>query len=250
MGSDQSDSGGPKLYTELASWWPLLSPHDDYAGEAEFIRETLCDACEEPPQTLLELGSGGGSNASHLKDHFRLTLVEISAGMLEVSRALNPECEHVAGDMRAARLGRLFDGVLVHDAIMYMTTEQDLRRAMETAFVHCRPGGAAIFLPDCVRENFLPATEHGGHDGEGRALRYLEWTWDPDPTDNTYVGDYVVVLREPDGAVRVVHDRHVEGLFGREDWLRLLREVGFRPEALTDPWEREVFVAVRPRGEV
>jgi hypothetical protein len=41
--------------------------------------------------------------------------------------------------------------VFVHDAVAYMTTERELRAAIETAFVHCRPGGAALFAPDHVR---------------------------------------------------------------------------------------------------
>src|SRR5690606_12595145 len=106
---------------------------------------------------------GGGNNASHLKAHARLTLVEPSEGMRAVSRALNPECEHLDGDMRTVRLGRTFDAVFVHDAVAYMTTEADLRRAMATAFLHTRPGGAALFAPDHVRETFVPGTDHGGH---------------------------------------------------------------------------------------
>ncbi len=146
--------------------------------------------------TLLELGSGGGNNASHLKARFSLVLVDRSPGMLQVSRALNPECEHVEGDMRTVRLGREFDAVFVHDAVVYMTTEADLRAAIETASVHCKPGGAVLFAPDHVRENFRPSTDHGGYDGVGRGLRYLEWTWDPDPADSTYIVDYAYLLRD------------------------------------------------------
>ena len=236
----------PKLYTELASWWHLLSSPDDYAEEAAFYRQVLCDACSSPLQTLLELGCGGGNNASHLKAHFRMTLIDCSPGMLAMSRALNPECEHVEGDMRTVRLGRLFDAVFVHDAIMYMTTEADLRKAMETTFVHCKPGGVALFVPDHVRETFRPTTQHGGHDGKDRGLRYLEWNYDPDETDTTYVTDYAYLLREKDGTVRVEYDRHVMGLFAREDWLRLLREVGFEPRIVHDSFGRELFVAVKP----
>jgi SAM-dependent methyltransferase len=244
--------GAPRLYGELASWWPLLSSPAEYAEEAAFYERTLLAACERPAPTLLELGSGGGNNASYLKARFQMALVDRSPGMLEVSRALNPECEHIEGDMRTVRLGRAFDCVLIHDAVVYMTTESDLRKAMETAFVHCRPGGAALFAPDHVRENFRSSTDHGGHDGESRSLRYLEWTWDPDPTDTTYVVDYAYLLRESDGSVHVERDRHIEGLFARADWLRLLSEVGFRPRVV--PLEHseleagacEVFVGSKP----
>ena len=221
-----------KLYDELAAWWPLFSPPEDYAEEAAFYLEALEGAADRGDGTLLELGCGGGNNASHMKTRYRLTLVDPSPGMLAHSRALNPECEHMEGDMRTLRLGREFDRVFVHDAVCYMTTEAELRAAMETAFVHCRPGGAALFAPDAVKERFRPSTDHGGADGEGRAVRFLEWSHDPDPEDSTCTVDYVVVLRDERGEVRVEHDRHLEGLFSTECWLRLLAEVGFEPRSL------------------
>src|SRR3989304_6513572 len=111
----------PKLYGPLAPWFHLLTAPEDYAEEAEFYRRVLTEACERPPRTLLELGSGGGNSAAHLKAHFRMTLVDLSHEMLEVSKGLNPECEHVQGDMRTVRLGREVDVVFVHDAVMYRT---------------------------------------------------------------------------------------------------------------------------------
>jgi SAM-dependent methyltransferase len=244
----------PRLYTDLAPWFHLLTAPADYAEEAAFFRRCFLEAAAAPPRTLLELGSGGGNMASHYKRYFQSTLVDLSPAMLDLSRRLNPECEHVPGDMRDVRLGRLFDAVFVHDAVMYLTTEADLARAIETAFVHCRPGGVAIFAPDYVRETFAPRTSHGGHDGDGRALRYLEWTWDPDPLDSTYVVEYAYLLREDGQPVQCVHDRHTEGLFSRDDWLRLLARAGFR--ASVRPLEHsevpagsvEIFVAVRDGG--
>jgi SAM-dependent methyltransferase len=243
-----------KLYDQLSSWWPVLSHPSDYAEEAAFYAKQLLEAGDLPRRTLLELGSGGGNNASHMKAHFQMTLVDPSPGMLAVSRELNPDCEHIQGDMRTVRLGREFDRVFIQDAICYMTTLDDLRAAIETAFIHCRPGGAALFCPDHVRETFRPSTDCGGHDAEGRSLRYLEWTWDPDPTDSTYTVDYAYMLRGSDGAVQVEHDRHIEGLFARSDWLRLIAEVGFEggrsvpvEHSEVEPGTYEVFLGVKPR---
>lgn len=242
----------PKLYHDLADWFHLLTAPEEYAEEAEFYRKRLAEACERPPRSVLELGSGGGNNASHMKAHFELTLVDLSPRMLELSRSINPECEHVVGDMRTVRLGREFDAVFVHDAVVYMTTEADLKAAIDTAFVHCRLGGAALFAPDHVRETFRPYTDHGGHDGDRRSLRYLEWTWDPDPDDTTYTVDFAYLLREADASVRVVPDRHIEGLFSRDTWLRLLSEAGFEARSVPfehseeEPGSLEVFVAKKP----
>ena len=153
----------------------------------------------------MELGSGGGNNASHMKAYATLTLTDLSPEMLELSRSLNPECEHIQGDMTTLQPGRPFDGVFVHDALPYLTTEEQLRAAIETAFVHTRPGGAAIFCPDHVRERFRESTDHGGHDGrdgDPRSLRYLQWTWDPAPDDTWYVDDFAYLLREGAGEPR------------------------------------------------
>lgn len=235
----------PKLYSDLAAWWPLLSAPAEYAPEAAVFIPLLEGTGVQPLETLLELGSGGGNTASHLKQRFHMTLVDLSPQMLEVSRALNPECEHLQGDMRTVRLGRTFDAVFIHDAIMYMTTEANLAAAITTAAAHCRPGGALLLAPDYTREGFEPSTDHGGHDGPDRALRYLEWSYDPDPEDDACTTDFAYLLRWPDGSVTVEHDRHRWGIFPRATWLRLLDEAGFTVKTVPDQWGRELFVGVK-----
>jgi SAM-dependent methyltransferase len=240
----------PLLYGELAPWFHLLTAPADYAQEAGLYRRLLVEACDGPVRTVLELGSGGGNNASHLKAHFELTLVDRSPEMLELSRSLNPECRHLAGDMRDVRLGETFDAVFVHDAVAYITTEADLAATVATAAEHVRPGGVVLFVPDYVRERFEPHTSHGGHDGEDRALRYLEWVWDPDPADTTYLCDFAYLLRDETGSVRCVQDRHVCGLFPRATWLELLEGAGLEASAHVteddeEPAGAELFVACK-----
>ena len=242
-----------KLYDELSSWWQLMSPAGEYAEEASFYSDMLHNAATLPVRTILELGSGGGNNASHMKRRFtEMVLVELSSGMLAMSRALNPDLEHHLGDMRTVRLGRQFDAVFVHDAVCYMTTTSDLRRAVDTAFAHCKPGGVALFCPDHTRENFVASSEHGGEDDGGRGMRWLAWQWQKHPADSTYFVDYAYLLRESDGTVRVEHDRHIEGLFSRDTWLRTFIEAGFEPKVVPfehsdlEPGKHEVFVCLRP----
>ena len=105
---DGADRTGVFLLTDVY----LLTRPEDYTDEAERYRRLILDACPVA-RTLLELGAGGGNNASHLKAHFTCTLADVSPQMLTVSRRLNPECEHVLGDMRTMRLGRTFDAVFV-----------------------------------------------------------------------------------------------------------------------------------------
>jgi SAM-dependent methyltransferase len=242
----------PRLYRDIAEWYPLLTPVGDYAEEAAFYLRLFRSHGRPSPRSLLDLGSGGGHNAFHLKSALACTLVDLSPAMLAVSRRLNPECEHVEGDMRSVRLGRVFDCVLVHDAVVYMASRGDLACAIRTAFEHTAPGGVALFLPDFVQETFEPGVEAGGSDGGGRGLRYLEWRWKRRGEDEAYVTDMAYLLRDADGAVEVVHDRHVMGLFPRAVWLEGIAEAGFRPAAVpVEPGSgggepREAFVGVRP----
>ena len=66
------------------------------------------------------------------------------------------------------------------------------------------------------------------------------------------MADHAYLLQEDGQPMRCVYDRHVEGLFGRADWLRLLAEVGFRSTVRRHEqpdWPggaTEVFVAVKP----
>ena len=239
-----------RLYGDLAGWWQAISPPSEYAEEAALYVEMIRDAASRPVRNVLELGSGGGNNASHMKRHFGMTLVEPSDGMRGLSRRLNPECEHLPGDMRTVRVGRRFDAVFVHDAVMYMTTEGDLRAALATVAEHLAPGGAALVAPDATAETFSESTEHGGgEDAGGRRARYLEWTLPPAPGGTSFETHYAFLLQEPDGAVRVAHDVHRGGLFPRATWLRLFREVGLAAELAPRTIEGEEYDAFIARGD-
>lgn len=236
-----------QFYHELAEWWPLISPIEDYAEEAAFFSTLFAPVAAQSHAHLLELGCGGGSNAFHMKAAFSaVTLSDMSPAMLAISQRLNPDCVHIDGDMRTLRLNKTFDAVFIHDAIGYMTTLEDLRRAFETAYVHCRAGGMAVFVPDCVRETFRAEIDEGGGEGYDRAVRFISWDADIDNTASVYITDYVFVLRVKGQPLSIVHEQHVQGLFSRAEWLALLADVGFHAQIVIDSYEREVFVATKP----
>ena len=47
----------PKLYRDLAAWWPLLSAPEEYAEEAAFHEQLLLEACARPPRTCQRDGA-------------------------------------------------------------------------------------------------------------------------------------------------------------------------------------------------
>lgn len=98
----------------------------------------------------------------------------------------------------------------------------------------------------------MASSDSGGTDGvDGRGVRFLDWTSDPDPSDDLVLTEYAFLLREADGSVHVVHGTHTTGVFGRELWLGLLAEAGFDAKVVLeqtteDRAARELFVGHRP----
>lgn len=225
-----------RLYSDLAHLWPIISPPEEYMVEAQewldVIRERLDSSAGvgHGLPTLLELGCGGGHLLSHLTEHFITEAVDISPEMLEISRGLNPQTLHHLGDMRDVRLGRGFDVVAIHDAINYMTTEGDLRTAIETAAIHLNQGGVLLLAPDCVRETFTgPRVVEWTKEAEDRSVTFIEYMGKPRPGSTTIESVFVFVIDE-DGEIRVEVDRHTGGLFPTETWLGLLQAEGLEAE--------------------
>ena len=227
---------GTILYDKLAYLWPVISPPEDYAEEAIHWRQALRRYLGPGSHRILELGVGGGHNLSHLTAEFDATAVDISPKMLELSRRLNPTVEHHLGDMRTFRLpGRIFDAVLIHDAICYMLTEDDLRAAFATARAHLRPGGLLLVAPDLVRDTFRPGMKlRWSTQSDGVEITTEETVRDQDPNDTMVESHFTYTITER-GAKRIERDIHITGLFSLATWTALLEEAGFDTQRIPLP---------------
>ena len=79
-----------RLYHDIAGWWLVISPPAEYAEEAELYVGMIRTSARRPVREVLELGSGGGNNASHMKHAFGMTLVEPSDEMRENTAGSTP----------------------------------------------------------------------------------------------------------------------------------------------------------------
>ena len=223
---------GPRLYGEFADWYYLLTHPDDYEEEAGIFHSTFEEHTRIPIRTMLELGSGGGANALYLSDHYEMTLTDLSARMLAQSTTINPDCRHIVGDMRTLRLGETFDAVFLHDAVAYMTTEDDLGAAISTAAAHLKPGAMTLIVPDDIAETYRPSTSDGGHSFAGRSLRYTMTHGPLQPGSTVVETRFSYTLTDATGGVRVEDDVHLNGVFPIATWIALIERAGLEPLAL------------------
>ncbi|HCP24046.1 MAG: class I SAM-dependent methyltransferase [SAR202 cluster bacterium] len=220
-----------RLYQDLAYLWPIISPPSEYESEAGHFRDIFQEKLGPGRHSLLELGVGGGHNLSHLTADFDCTAIDLSPDMLALSQELNPGVLHHEGDMRNIRLGKTFDAVLIHDAVSYLLTEQDLRETFQTSAIHLRPGGVLIVAPDWVVETFPEGWVFTWEQEKGDIKVGIEEVMvDPDPTDTQVESTYTYTITKG-GETTVEVDTHTTGIFPMSTWTGLMEEAGFAVES-------------------
>ena len=240
----------PRLYADLAWLWPHLSPPSDYAAEAAQFDALLTEHLGPGPQHVLELGAGGGHTLVHLdarahpsygRGRHHTAAVDLSPAMLAHAAKLIPGLAVHTADMRSLNLGETFDAILLHDAVDYLLSEDDLDRTFAAARAHLRPGGLLFVAPTYYRETFVAHDVAADvADADGRPVPFFTHVHDPDPADTTVEMRNLILL--PDASDKsgrngftTVEDRHVLGLFPYETWTTRLEAAGFADVRPVEP---------------
>ncbi len=224
-----------RLYTDLANLFPVITPREHYREEAKFWSSILRSALGAGAHRILEMGVGGGHLLSYLRDDFSATAVDLSATMLALSKKLNPTVRHIQGDMRSLDLDEKFDAVLIHDAVSYLLSENDIRATAQTALTHLRAGGLLVMAPDYFKETFIPdRISSFTNILDDQTVTFIEHTWDPNP-DDTEIEVNMFFLIKKNGKMIIEEDIHHLGLFQRDVWERILQETGFSVKWIPSP---------------
>lgn len=213
-----------RMYSDFAWIEHIIAPPEDYVKETDLFSRQIRENSKIETGTLLHLGAGAGGNDYTFKKHFKTTGVDISEGMLEIGRRLNPEVTYLYGDMRTMRLKERFDAVVIPDSIGHMTTKGDLRQAILTAYTHLKPGGVLLIvtlISEEFRENNFVYT---GSQGDIE-ITVFENNHAPDPNGTTYESTIIFLIRRK-GELEVHSDTFTIGLFTLSTWLGLLKETG------------------------
>jgi len=234
----------PRLYHDLAWLWPHLSPPDHYVAEAAHLDALLIEHLGPGSHRILELGAGGGHTLVHLDTRGKrggrhhTVAADLSPQMLTHAAQLIPGLDTHAADMRTMRLGEVFDAVLIHDAVDYLLTENDLKQTFDTARTHLRPGGLLFVAPTYLQETFEDnEVADDGTTVNGDQLTYFTYVHDPDPNDTTFEMILLYLIRDlKTRKVELIEDRHTLGLFPYGTWTTLMEQAGLTVQPL-DPTE-------------
>ena len=224
-----------RIYNDLAHLWPLISPPEEGEKEAGYWRNVLRQKLGPGKHRVLDLGVGGGTNLSYLTSDFDATAVNISQKMIDNSIKLNPSVDHHVGDMRNIRLENKFKAVIIHDAISYMTNEDDIKLTFSTAKAHLDPGGILVVAPEWYTETF-PGTYVSSkvNKTSEQEITTVQYIYDKDSSDTTIESIFFYFLKRASG-LQIEQDLHVTGLFGLDKWIDLITEAGFEPEKWVYP---------------
>jgi len=212
-------------YNDLAWTEPILAPPEKFREESELFCTIIKEHAKIRVKSLLHLGCGAGVYDHTLKKHFSVTGMDISDPMLEIARRSNPDVIYLHGDMRTVRLDKQFDAVAIPDSIGYMTSVEDLRKAMVTAHEHLKPDGlclvVAYLAEDFSENNFI----YTGSKYDIN-ITVFENNYRTGPEQSTYEATLVYLIRRK-GKLEIHSESHILGLFKLSVWLNLLKETGF-----------------------
>ena len=215
-----------RLYDDMAWIWPVMSLPEHYREESEFYARIIMEMSGGKAKTVLNLGTGGGHNDSHLKRIFRVTGVDASVKMLELAKKLNPEVEYHHADMRSVRLNRIFDAVIIFDSIVYMLTDEDLQALFRTAAEHLESGGIVVAYHETLREYFREYTRVDTNTRDNMTVSYVEHCHDPAPDDETVQTDLVYIIHRDNRRI-IETDLHITRIIHLQQLLDIIKSCGF-----------------------
>lgn len=237
-----------RMYADLAWTWPIISPKQDYLPEAAEIRKAIESHSRIKVKNLLHLGCGGGHLDYGFKKYYDVTGVDISKGMLNLAKKLNPEIKYINGDMRTVRLNKTFDAVVIADSINYMQTTKDLFAAFKTAFEHLKPGGVFYTYVEETKERFKQNSIHTTYHKHGDTeITLIENYYDLDANDTVFEAVFIYLIRRK-GHLAIETDFHQLGVFKQKTWTDLLKKVGFKvKKTIFDMEKIPAFIGIKPK---
>jgi ubiquinone/menaquinone biosynthesis C-methylase UbiE len=133
----------------------IYQDRKDYGAEAATVA-ALIRARRPDAASILDVACGTGAHLEEFARHFRRAEgVDLSESMSALARRRLPGVPLHRGDMRSFRIDARFDAVVcMFSSIGYLSTTEDLDRALSSMSRHLTPGGVVVVEPWWTPETF------------------------------------------------------------------------------------------------
>ena len=224
-----------QLYSDYQWVWEMISSTGDYEPLSAYVVAKINEHETRKTKTLLHLGCGSGNMDFHLKQHFEVTGVDLSADMLASARKKNPECSYFTGDMRTFSTNSRFDAVIIPDSINYLRSPEEMQQVFGNTRKLLNPQGLLLVIvaydPDKFPQNRTTVDTVAD---KGIEVTFIENNYAPGFEENTFEATFVILIRDNQRQKTLI-DIHTLGLFKKETWFSELKKTGFEALMYQDP---------------
>ncbi|MCK5246793.1 class I SAM-dependent methyltransferase [Candidatus Bipolaricaulota bacterium] len=149
------------MYAEMAQYYDRIYSFKDYAAETEKLIGWIETHRQLNGIGLLDVACGTGRHLEHLSKLFDAEGLDLSPELLDLARVRNPGMTFHCADMRTFGLSSYDVITCLFSSIGYMTTIEDLEKAIANMARHLVPGGMLMIEPWLTPDVWKPGTVHG-----------------------------------------------------------------------------------------
>ena len=150
------------MYAEMAQYYDRIYSFKDYAAETEKLKGWIEAHRQSSGVRLLDVACGTGRHLELLSKSFDAEGLDLAPELLDLARERNPSVAFHCADMRTFELSSSYDVITcLFSSIGYMTTIEDLEKAVANMARHLVPGGVLIIEPWLTPDVWKPGTVHG-----------------------------------------------------------------------------------------
>lgn len=150
------------MFAKTAQYYDKIYAFKDYRGEAERLAALIQDRLRSGGNRLLDVACGTGRHIEHLRADWAVEGLDLDSQLLDIARQRNPGVPLYQANMTDFHLDHAFDVVTcLFSSIGYVTTLDNLGRAVTCMANHLLPGGLLLVEPWFTPEDWQPNTVHG-----------------------------------------------------------------------------------------
>ena len=234
------------LHNKLSKYYDKVYSFRDYLDEAVRLQNLIIKYSEAGGNNLLDVACGTGLHLKHLKDDFSCTGVDVSKAMLKIAKKNVKGVTFKEADMKTLRLDKQFDVILcMLSSIGYVKTVASLEKTIGNFSQHLKKGGLVLIEPSHAKSFYVIGepriTIYDGKDAKIARINYTNFR------QATAVLNMHILIAERGKDSKYFVDKHVLGLFGINNTLRIMKAAGFKSKYLKNGMMpgRELFVGIK-----